>query len=104
MKLFEPAFPEMQFHLTCLSGFCNFQTMKTLYDIDVNSDLIWDHDFAREQFQEEPFFIWYLGRLLERGTAEEVRKIPPKVVARYLDRLAISSRIRRFWKWYLEDA
>ncbi len=76
LKLFEPAFPEMQFHLTCLSGFCNFQAMKTLYDIDVNSDLIWDHDFAREQFQEEPFFILYLGRLLERGTSDEVKKIP----------------------------
>jgi len=78
--------------------------MKTLYDIEVNPHLLWDHNFTPEQFQEEPFFILYLGRLLERGTSDEVKKIPSQVIARYLERLSISYRVRRFWKWYLENA
>lgn len=78
--------------------------MKTLYNIEVNKGLLWDHDFAPEEFQDERFFIWYLGRLLERGTAAEVKRIPLEVIAQYLDRLHVSSRIRRFWKWYLNKA
>lgn len=76
-------------------------TMKTLYNIEVNKGLLWDYDFAPEKLQEESFFIWYLGRLLERGTAAEVKRIPLEIIAQYLERLRLSSRIRRFWKWYL---
>jgi len=75
--------------------------MKTLHNIEVNKGLLWDYDFAPEEFQKESFFIWYLGRLLERGTAAEVKRIPLEVIAQYLDRLHVSSRILRFWKWYL---
>lgn len=78
--------------------------MKTLYGIDVNTALLWDQDFSPEEYQDEAFFIWYLGRLLERGTAEEVKKIPKGVIAGYLDRLRISRRMRRFWQWYLKEA
>jgi hypothetical protein len=54
--------------------------------------------------QEENFFIWYLGRLLDRGTAAEVKRIPTEVVAQYLERLSIPRRVRRFWQWYLNKA
>ena len=76
--------------------------MKTLYGIEVNPGLLWDYEFSPDNLQEEGFFIWYLGRLLERGTADEVKHLPREIVARYLDRLSIPHRIRRFWKWYLE--
>ena len=78
--------------------------MRTLYDIEVNPALLWDYNFKPEEIRGEQFFVWYLGRLLERGTKEEVKKVPLKVVADYLDRLAISSRVRRFWNWYLTSA
>ncbi len=78
--------------------------MKTLHDIEVNPGLLWDYDFAPSECQTETFFIWYLGRLLERGTAIEVKRIPLDLIARYLDQLSISSKIRRFWKWYLKAA
>lgn len=78
--------------------------MKTLHDIEVNPGLLWDYDFSTEDYQTERFFIWYLGRLLERGTAEEVKRVPLPIIAQYLDQLSIPSGIRRFWKWYLEAA
>lgn len=78
--------------------------MKTLHNIEVNTALLWDQDFTPDKYMDEVFFTWYLGRLLERGTAEEVKKIPKVVIARYLGRLRISRRVRRFWQWYLKDA
>ena len=77
--------------------------MKTLHGIEVNRGLLWDYDFSPDKLQEEGFFVWYLGRLLERGTAAEVKPVPREIIARYLDRLTIPYRIRRFWKWYLEN-
>ena len=77
--------------------------LKTLYNIEVNPDLIWDHDFQPHQFRDEEFFIWYLGRLLEKGTAAEVKRIPLDVIAQYLDRLRVSRRVRQFWEWYLRE-
>ena len=75
--------------------------MKTLYNIEVNPGLLWDYDYSPSELQKESFFFWYLGRLLERGTAAEVKCIPQEIIARYLDQLSIPYRIRRFWKWYL---
>jgi len=78
--------------------------MKTLHDIEVNPGLLWDYEFSTSEYHTEAFFIWYLGRLLERGTAVEVKRIPRDLIARYLDQLSIPSRIRRFWEWYLKAA
>lgn len=78
--------------------------MKTLMNIEVNPALLWDYDFTPQEMQEESFLVWYLGRLLERGTAAEVKQVPPEIIARYLDRLSISQAVRRFWEWYLKEA
>ena len=75
--------------------------MKTLFNITVNPGLLWDYDFSKEKLQSEEFFTFYLGRLLERGTAEEVRGIPPHVITQYLHRIALPNRVRKFWEWYL---
>ena len=77
--------------------------MKTQHDIEINPALLWDYDFSPEEMQEERFLIWYLGRLLERGTADEVKRVPTQVIAKYLDRLALSHRVQRFWSWYLKQ-
>jgi hypothetical protein len=77
--------------------------MKTLYDIDVNPGMLWDYEFSREKLNNEEFFVFYLGRLLDAGTADEVRRIPREVIAQYLDRLSLSSRVRKFWEWYLSQ-
>ncbi len=64
---------------------------------------MWDYDFLPEEIQHESFFVWYLGRLLERGTAAEIKSIPKEIIAHYLDRLSLSRRVRRFWEWYLKN-
>ena len=78
--------------------------MKTLYDVEINPALMWDYAFSPAEMREERFFIWYLGRLLERGTAAEVKRIPREAIAQYLERLSLSQRVRRFWQWYLQEA
>ncbi|MDZ7363029.1 MAG: hypothetical protein ONB46_20255 [candidate division KSB1 bacterium] len=78
--------------------------MKTLHNIEVNPALLWDYEFSPTEMGEESFLVWYLGRLLERGTAAEVKRLPIEVIARYLNRLSISRRVRRFWEWYIKNA
>ncbi len=78
--------------------------MKTLHDIEVNPGLLWDYEFSPTELQQERFLIWYLGRVLERGTAAEVKRIPREVIAQHFERLRISKRVRRFWQWYLHEA
>jgi hypothetical protein len=78
--------------------------MKTLYNIEVNPALLWDYEFSPTEMGEESFLVWYLGRLLERGMAAEGKRLPIEVIARYLNRLSISRRVRRFWEWYIKNA
>lgn len=78
--------------------------MNTLYNIEVNKALLWDYNFSPDEIYGERFFIWYLGRILEHGTAAEVKRLPREVIACYLDRLSISQRVRRFWEWYVKNA
>lgn len=75
--------------------------MKTLYNIDVNPGLLWDHYFSPEEYMTENFFAFYLARVLESGTVSEVRTISPAIIAQYLARLNLSGRVRKFWEWYL---
>ena len=75
--------------------------MKTLHDIEVNPGLLWDYSFTNEKLDTEEFFTFYLGRILERGTAREIKQIPTDVIKHHLDRLTIPTRVRKFWEWYL---
>jgi hypothetical protein len=78
--------------------------MRTLYDIEVNPGLLWDCDYTHETVTTEEFLTFYLGRVLERGTAREVKQIPTDVIRNYLDRLTIPNRVRKFWEWYLSSS
>lgn len=78
---------------------------KTLYDIPVNEDLIWDYEWKEEEYRTEKFFKWYLARVLTYGTAREISQIDFKIVAKYIDELiGVPRRIKEFWKWYLKKA
>ena len=78
---------------------------KTLYDIPVNEDLIWDYEWKEEDYRTEKFFKWYLARVLSCGTAKEISEIDWKIIAEYLDSLVgVPERVREFWKWFLEKA
>ena len=76
---------------------------KTLYDIPVNEDLIWDYEWKKEEYKTEKFFKWYLARVLTYGTAKDLRHIDFKIIKKYLDDLiGVPKRIKEFWRWYLE--
>ncbi len=68
----------------------------------VNPDLVWDYDVLPEGEQTEAFRRWYIGRVLTRGRAGDVRAIGLRVIAAYLPHLALPPEIRRFWEWYLD--
>jgi hypothetical protein len=68
--------------------------------LPVNPDLVWDYDIPLEGQQNEAFRRWYIGRVLTRGRAEDVRAIGLRTIYIYLSQLALPAEIRRFWEWY----
>lgn len=70
---------------------------KTLYDIPVNEDLIWDYDWKEEDYKTEKFFKWYLARVLSYGTAKDLKYIDFEVIRKYLPELNVPRRIFKFW-------
>jgi len=77
--------------------------MTTLYDIPVNTKLIWDYSFSESEIQGETFFKWYLARVLEQGNSRDLSGINFAVIEKYLPALNISERTRRFWERYFRD-
>jgi len=68
--------------------------------LPVNPDLVWDYDIPPESQQSEAFRRWYIGRVLARGRAEDVRAIGLDTIYTYLSQLTLPAEIRRFWEWY----
>lgn len=68
--------------------------------LPVNPDLVWDYDIPPESQQSEVFRRWYIGRVLTRGRAEDVRAIGLRTIYTYLSQLVLPTEIRRFWEWY----
>ncbi len=69
---------------------------KTLYDIPVNKDLIWDYEWKEEEYRTEKFLKWYLARVLTYGTAKDLQYIDFEIIKEYLSRLNIPSHIYEF--------
>lgn len=67
----------------------------------VNPDLVWDYEVPPEGDQTEAFRRWYIGRVLTRGRAEDIRAVGLQTIAAYLPDLILPTEIRRFWEWYL---
>jgi len=68
--------------------------------LPVNPDLVWDYDIPPQSQQSEAFRRWYIGRVLTRGRAEDVRAIGLHTIYAYLSQLTLPAEIRRFWEWY----
>jgi hypothetical protein len=68
--------------------------------LPVNPNLVWDYDIPPEGQQSEAFRRWYIGRVLTRGRAEDVRAIGLRTIYIYLPQLVLPAEIRRFWEWY----
>lgn len=68
-----------------------------------NKKLLWDYDLTEEDLENENLFIFYLSRLLNNGSFDDVQEVPPEVIEQYLYRLHLSGAVRRFWQWYLKE-
>jgi len=77
--------------------------LKTVHNIPVNPDLIWDYSFSDEEFQSEVFLKWYLARVLNQGNSQDLRGISFALIERYLPMLNISNSTRRFWERYFRE-
>jgi len=71
--------------------------------IRFNKKLLWDYDIKEEDLAKEDVLIFYLSRMLNNGTIEDVSSIPLEFIEKYFDRLNLSRKVRKFWKWYLES-
>ena len=69
----------------------------------VNKALLWDMPWTEADYETEAFRRWYYARVLERGTAVEVRELDYDLIARWLPEMRIPGTVRDFWEWYLRS-
>lgn len=65
-----------------------------------NKQLIWDYELPPDADENEPFKRWYLGRVLTRGNAHDLKEVGFTTIYAYLPVLHLPSAIRQFWEWY----
>lgn len=71
--------------------------------IEFNKALVWDYDITPEDLKKEEVFILYLSRVLNNGSFEDVQQVPPEIIKKYLEKLHLSSKVSKFWLWYLKE-
>ncbi|HGJ65845.1 TPA: hypothetical protein ENS27_10710 [bacterium] len=69
--------------------------------IKFNKKLFWDYEISEDDLKKEDFLIFYISKVLNNGTLKDVLEIPIELIEKYIDRLNLSSRVRKFWEWYL---
>lgn len=69
--------------------------------VKFNKKLLWDYEISEQDLENEDVFIFYLSRLLNSGSFNDISKIPSELIKKYIDRLSLSKRVRKFWEWYL---
>lgn len=73
---------------------------KIPYLFPINPNLVWDYDIPPDDNQSEAFRRWYMGRVLSRGSAEDLKAIGFDTIYSYLPVLDLPLEIRHFWEWY----
>lgn len=76
--------------------------MKEGKRIKFNKKLLWDYDISEEDLEKEDVYLFYVSRVLNNGTFGEVKEIPIEFIEKNLDRLNLSSKVRKFWEWHLK--
>lgn len=77
---------------------------RTLHDIPVFPELLWDYDLPGDRWMTEEFFLFYLSRILNEGTSREVASVPFGVIREYLPRLSLKADVRRLWECFFRPA
>ncbi len=72
--------------------------------VKLNKKLLWDYQISEEDLKKERVFIFYLSRLLNNGSFGDISEIPLELIERYVDKLHLSRKVRKFWEWYLRKS
>lgn len=73
------------------------------YRIKFNKELLWDYEIKEDDLEREEVLILYISRVLNNGNFEDVSSIPTELIQKFLNRLFLSKKVRKFWEWYLHD-
>jgi len=68
-----------------------------------NKTLLWDYQITEEDIKNEETYIFYLSRVLNNGNYQDIKEVPLETIKKYLGRLHLSRRVRKFWEWYLKQ-
>jgi len=71
--------------------------------IKFNKKLLWDYDISESDLEKEDVYLFYISRVLNNGTIDEVREIPIEFIEKHLNELNLSSKVRKFWEWYIRN-
>jgi hypothetical protein len=69
----------------------------------LNKKLLWDYQVSEEDLKDEKVFIFYLSRVLNNGNSADIGELPLELIQRYIDKLSLSGKVRKFWEWYLHN-
>lgn len=71
-------------------------------EIRFNKALMWDYEITPEDLKREGVFILYLSRVLNNGSLQDIQEIPLETIKKYLNKLHLASKVKKFWLWYLK--
>ena len=69
----------------------------------LNKKLLWDYQVSEEDLKEEKVFIFYLSRVLNNGNSADISELPLELIEKYIDKLCLSRKVRKFWEWYFRN-
>ncbi len=73
------------------------------HKLKFNKTLLWDYQITEEDLKNEEIYIFYLSRVLNNGNYQDIKELPLETIKKYLGRLHLTSKVRKFWEWYLGE-
>jgi len=68
--------------------------------LKVRRELVWDYPIPAEPERDDGFRALYVGRVLDRGTAADVRSLGLPLIRRLLDVAPCRREVLEFWRWW----
>jgi hypothetical protein len=70
--------------------------------VRIRKRYLWDVDAERADIGSESFRRFYIERILQNGTMDDIRDIGLPEIRRVLPRINLSREVRDFWEWYFD--
>jgi hypothetical protein len=64
-------------------------------------ELLWDYEVPADPESDEAFVALYVGRALDRGSADDLRSLGLPLIRRFLDVAPTRREVTEFWRWWL---